>query len=189
MLRDPLRKPWAPWVAVAAGLPLTAWLAWVWLGLAERDVLDLTLSVVLAVLILGILSAIVSLVFAATLRRSALFVVSVLAVFFTAPLIHVSREWVLRGLILMVLSLCVPLVLLWSPQMLRTGRYWFSAFGLSMAVYVIPCLLITWVPGVPSLAGQTASMMARFAISYAVAVVGLVFFARYVRSLAGNARA
>jgi hypothetical protein len=62
-----------------------------------------------------------------------------------------------------------------------TWRYWTTAALLAVAGLVLPGLLVGWVPKFESFGAQTASMVVRFALAYAIALASWLAIAASAR--------
>ena len=60
-------------------------------------------------------------------------------------------------------------------------RYWLGSALLVLAGYWLPGLLIGWVPKFQSFGAQTASMIVRFALAYAIALAAWLAIAALAR--------
>jgi hypothetical protein len=69
----------------------------------------------------------------------------------------------------------------------RDWRYWAPCAVLVAAGYWLPGLLVAWVPGFKGFGMQTASLLVRFAVAYAIALAAWLGIARFasVRGQAG----
>ncbi len=190
-------KRWMRWLVMFAGYPVVLYLTWLWLGLSERNPGDLVLSLLLAVGIVGGLTTLVWIVFGGSFWRALGFVVGVMTITILMSMLPsrtVATEkmaalrgiypYLLRLLTVGLMAILMPLVLLGSSVLLRKWKYWAAWIALAVGVYVIPSLLIRWVPELQSLTAQTVSMVVRFGLAYVIALATFSAFARYVRELA-----
>lgn len=192
-----MNRSWR-WLILLAGYPFVMWLVWIWLGVAERDPGDLILSFLLALGIVAALTALVWIVFGGSVWRALAFVLSIMTLTiamsllpsWSVPLNQWGAKfkwlypWLLRAVTLALMAVILPVVLMGTSVLLRKWRYWAAWGALTVGVYVVPALLVRWVPEFPSLAAQTASMVVRFGLAYLIALATLTAFARFVRRMA-----
>ena len=65
----------------------------------------------------------------------------------------------------------------------RRPSYWAIAFLLALIGLALPWLLVTWVPRFQSFGAQTASLIVRFALAYAIALTSWLLLARLPQRL------
>jgi hypothetical protein len=167
-----------------AGYPLLVWLVWIWLGIAERSVMEILGSAALGGAIVAALAWLLASAFDGTLKVRGLWVRSL--VFVIAALVIAGAGWWLTRKIypIALIALLVPPLYRCSWRVLGKWRYWAAFVLLAGTGLYLPWKMATWVPAATSLASQTASMAARFLIAYLLAVGSLVGFAAELRRLA-----
>jgi len=178
-----LKMSWLDAVMQLIGYPVVIWLCWVWLGIAERDALDLASSVVVGLAIVGLLSWLVARAFGAGFGRGLVFVV--LASLLVAGVLY-RPKWFSFALAFVLLGVLAPALLLPTRRVQWQWRYWAAWFGALLAMVVVPVLLVNWVPQLQSAGAQTASMAARFVVAYGVALGGWLGYAGVARRLAAG---
>ncbi|MBC7926721.1 MAG: hypothetical protein H7039_13785 [Bryobacteraceae bacterium] len=176
-----------PVIGQLLGYPLVLWLVWVWLGIAERNVGDLVLSVIVGLVVLCLLSSLVLLAFGGPLWRPALFVFIAFGTACLASLMPAAvNVWVLRGALTFFFALLIPVLLLGRISLLTNWRYWAMFAGLATGLVVIPTTLVQFVPALPGLPLQSISLGVRFLLAYSVALATLLAFAHHVKRLPVN---
>ena len=70
-----------------------------------------------------------------------------------------------------------------APQALRQWRYWAMGAVLVAAGFILPTVLIGWVPKFQSFGAQTASMIVRLALAYAIALAAWLAIASLPRRI------
>jgi hypothetical protein len=68
-----------------------------------------------------------------------------------------------------------------AAPVLRRWRYWTTAAALAAAGLLLPWLLVTWVPKLPGFGAQTASLIVRFTLAYAIALASWLMLASLPR--------
>ena len=144
-----------------------------------------------AVWVLAILAVILCGMWLAGYRASVGFsVASHLTQWFRKPVkpqtIGAIYAWLIRiGGAAAVLALLPPAV-----KARPTGRYWLTAAGLTVAGILLPILLVSWVPKIDGFGAQTASMIVRFTLAYAIALAAWLAIVASARrdSLQGKGR-
>jgi hypothetical protein len=91
--------------------------------------------------------------------------------------------WLLR----IVATLGVLAVLPRFVKARPSRRYWITSVLLALAAWLLPALLIGWVPKLESFGAQTASMIVRFALAYAIALAAWLAIGTAARRSAATA--
>jgi hypothetical protein len=191
----------------AVGYLAVAALLYEWFGIADRSVWQLLLSVVLGVAIVAgaiwlIASAlgparmgrcviwiaaaaaviVVCLWLAGYQARVGLSVASHLTLWFRKP-VKPQTMATLYAWLLWIASIAGVLAILPRAAGGRpTRRYWITAAVLTIAGLLLPGLLIGWVPKFQSFGAQTASMLVRFVVAYAIALAAWLAIAASARN-------
>jgi hypothetical protein len=92
------------------------------------------------------------------------------------------------ALVLIALAVLIPPHFTRTWRLIRDWRYWAVFAGMAVIVCYGSWRIVTWVPPVPTLAGQAASMTIRFGLACVITVVVLLVFASVVRRLSGRAQ-
>ncbi len=190
----------------AVGYLVLLALVYEWFGIADRNVWQLLLSVVLgAVIVCGVVWLIAQLL---TPPQTARFLISLAA----AVAVVACCVWLAGYRAQVGLSVASHLtlwfrkpvkpqtmasiyeMLLWFagvagvlallPVAVRarpTRRYWITAGLLALEGLVLPKLIVGWVPRFQSFAAQTASMVMRFSFAYAIALASWLLIAAATR--------
>lgn len=83
-----------------------------------------------------------------------------------------------------VSAIALPPLLAGSARLWKNWRYWTAWVALVIAGWFLPSLIVSWVPKLTSLPAQTASMVIRFLLAYAIALASFLGFAKLVRQMA-----
>lgn len=157
----------------AAGYPVLLGLVYEWLGIADRSAWDVALSGVLAAAI--VCGAVWLMVHAigGPARRSLAWVAAAAAVAAGSVWIsgrvkplYAASAWMVGIAALVAL---LPVVAGARPVLGRR-RYWALALALVAAGVALPWLLVRWVPQFQNFGAQTASLVVRFGMAYAIAL-------------------
>ena len=179
----------------AAGYLVLLALIYEWFGIADRSAWQLLLSVVLGVAIVSgaawliasalapprivqclIWIAAVAAVIACCVwlagykPRVGLNVASHLTLWFRRPVKPQTMASIYSWLLWIAGAAGVLAILPLAVKARPTRRYWITAALLAFAGLLLPGLLVGWVPKFQSFGAQTASMIVRFALAYAIAL-------------------
>jgi hypothetical protein len=177
------------------GYPVLLALIYEWFGIADRSVWQLLLSVVLGATILcGAVWLIARAFQPPQMRRFVIFLVAAVAVvaccvwlasyqaqvglsvashltlWFRKPVKPQTMASIYGWLLWIAGTAGVLAILPLTVQARPTRRYWITAALLAIAGLLLPALLVGWVPKFQSFAAQTASMVVRFTLAYAIAL-------------------
>jgi hypothetical protein len=75
----------------------------------------------------------------------------------------------------------VLVILPFTVKARPTRRYWMTSAPMAAAGFLLPMRLISWVPAFQSFGAQTASMIVRFGLAYAIALTAWLAIAAAVR--------
>ena len=184
----------------AGGYLVLLALIYEWFGIADRNAWQLVLSLMLGIVIVFgaawlIASALTAeLVSVRRLRAPLIWVVAAAAVvavcvwlagyrsnvglsvashltlWFRKPVKPDTMGAIYAWLIRIVATVGVLAIV---PPAVKAGpsrRYWITAVLLALGGWLLPALLVNWVPKFESFGAQTASMIVRFALAYAIAL-------------------
>lgn len=180
---DAIRRPALAAAFLGGNLALLL-LFYMWLSLPERTVGDLALSTVFALaIVFAVLwlwaasllfqeSASFQQPFRLALRRLPKFLPWAVALVAAAVLI---LRWEPKRFSFLPWLLCAALLLALVPpasqgvaaagRVLRNPRYWVAALAAVLVGGCVPALLVSWVPEMSSIAGQTVSLVVRFGLA------------------------
>lgn len=184
----------------AGGYLVLLALIYEWFGIADRNAWQLVLSLMLGIAIVFgaawlIASALTAeLVSVRRLRAPLIWVVAAAAVvavcvwlagyrsnvglsvashltlWFRKPVKPDTMGAIYAWLIRIVATVGVLAIVPPAVKARPSRRYWIAAILLALGGWLLPALLVNWVPKFESFGAQTASMIVRFALAYAIAL-------------------
>ena len=190
----------------AVGYLVLLALAYEWFGIADRNVWQLLLSVVLGAAIVCAAVWLIAQAFAPPqIRRFLIYLAAAVAVVACCVWLAGYRAQVglsvashltlwfrkpvkpqtmgsIYAWLLWIAGIAGVLALLPSAvKASLTRRYWITAALLAVAGLLLPRLLVGWVPRFQSFGAQTASMIVRFVLAYAIALASWLAIAAALR--------
>jgi hypothetical protein len=160
---------------------------WFWLGIPERNAWDLMLSLLVAAAILAGFALLLARAFGAGWRRALVYAAGLAAALALGAWLagsagrYRSVVWAPIFAVLFAALARLPAGT-WRP--LRRWKYWAACVALPIVMIYLPLRLMLWTPQVEGFAAQTASMLLRFAIAFALSAGAWLAFALTVRKLA-----
>lgn len=190
----------------AAGYLVIAALLYEWFGIADRSVSQLLLTVVLGLgIVCGTLWLIASVLEPKRMGRCVMWIAAALAVvvlcawlsgyqsqvglsvashltlWFRKPVKPQAMATLYAWLLGIAATAGVLALLPLAAEGRPTRRYWMTAAGLAIVGLLLPRLLVGWVPKFESFGAQTASMVVRFVLAYAIALAAWLAIAASAR--------
>jgi hypothetical protein len=157
-----------------------------WLGIADGSVWQVALSAVLALAIVSFAVWLIADALAAPVGRSLPWLLAAAALVAgcvwlagRVKSVYATPLWIAGTVAVLVL---LPLAG-GAASALRRPSYWAIAFLLALAGLALPWLLVIWVPRFQSFGAQTASLVVRFALAYAIALASWLLLARLPQRL------